>query len=53
MPLFTTSDAMFNIGEAFTAAQIKPAGVYIVMNGVIFDHDMARKDVGHNKFVAL
>ena len=44
---------MFNIGQAFTAAQTKPAGVYIVMNGVIFDHDMSRKDVGHNKFVAL
>jgi len=44
---------MFNIGEAFTAAQIKPAGVYIVMNGVIFDRDRASKDVEQNKFVAL
>tara|TARA_B110000240_G_C13152780_1_gene306027 strand:- start:2 stop:136 length:135 start_codon:yes stop_codon:yes gene_type:complete len=44
---------MFNIGEAFTAAQTKPAGVHITMNGVIFDHDMARKDVEHNRFVAL
>jgi hypothetical protein len=44
---------MFNIGEAFTATQTKPAGVYIVINGVIFDRDRARKDVGQNKFVAL
>ena len=51
--LFKTFDAMFNIGEAFTAAQTKPAGVYIVMNGVIFDRDRASKDVGQNKFVAL
>jgi hypothetical protein len=44
---------MFSIGEAFTAAQTKPVGVYIVMTGVIFDRDRARKDVGQNKFVAL
>jgi len=44
---------MFNIGDAFTAAQTKPTGVYILMNGVIFDRDRARKDVGQNKFVAL
>jgi L-asparaginase len=44
---------MFNIGAAFTAAQTKPAGVYIAMNGVIFDQNKVRKDVENNKFVAL
>ncbi len=51
--LFKNSDAMFNIGAAFTAAQTKPAGVYIAMNGVIFDHDKVRKDVENNRFVSL
>jgi L-asparaginase len=44
---------MFNIGAVFTAGQTKPAGVYIAINGVIFDHDRVRKDVENNKFVAL
>ncbi|PCI75803.1 MAG: asparaginase [SAR86 cluster bacterium] len=51
--LFKNSDAMFNIGAALTAAQTKHAGVYIAMNGVIFDHDKVRKDVENNRFVAL
>jgi len=49
--LFKSSDAMFNIGCAITAAQTKPAGVYIAMNGQIFDHDKVRKDVENNRFV--
>jgi L-asparaginase len=44
---------MFNIGAVFTAGKTKPAGVYIAINGVIFDHDRVRKDVENNKFVAL
>ncbi len=51
--LFKNSDAMFNIGAALTAAQTKPAGVYIAMNGVIFDYDKVRKDVENNRFVSL
>ena len=51
--LFKNSDAMFNIGAAFTAVQTKPAGIYIAMNGVIFEHDKVRKDVEENRFVAL
>ena len=51
--LFKNSDAMFNIGAALTAAQTKDAGVYIAMNGVIFDYDKVRKDVENNRFVAL
>ncbi len=51
--LFKNSDAMFNIGSALTAAQTKAPGVYIAMNGVIFDHDKVRKDVENNRFVPL
>ena len=51
--LFKNSDAMFNIGAAITAAQTMPPGVYIAMNGVVFDYDKVRKDVENNRFVAL
>lgn len=51
--LFKNSDAMFNIGAALTAAQTKTPGVYIAMNGVVFDHDRVRKDVENNRFVAV
>jgi L-asparaginase len=51
--IFKSSDAMFNIGCALTAAQTKPAGVYIAMNGQIFDHDNVTKDVPNNCFITL
>jgi L-asparaginase len=38
------SDALFNFGTAFAAAQLLPAGVYIAMNGRVFDWDKVRKD---------
>ena len=50
--LFKDSDAMFNIGSAITAVQILPQGIYIAMNGQLFDHDKVRKDVAKNRFVA-
>ena len=50
---FKTSDAMFNIGAAMTAVQTLPAGVYITMNGAVFDHDKVVKDVEQGRFVAL
>lgn len=51
--LFKSSDAMFNIGCALTAVQIKQPGSYIAMNGQIFDYDKVRKDVPNNKFISL
>lgn len=51
--LFKSSDAMFNIGCAITAAQTKLPGTYIAMNGQIFDYDKVRKDVPNNRFVSL
>lgn len=51
--LFKSSDAMFNIGCALTAVQIKQPGVYIAMNGQVFDYDKVRKDVPNNKFSSL
>lgn len=49
--LFQNSDALFNIGAALTAVQLQPPGVYIAMNGQIFDHDHVRKDVKNQRFL--
>ncbi len=47
---FKTSDAIFNVGGALVAVQVLPPGVYIVMNGQVFDPDRARKNVALNRF---
>lgn len=38
------SDALFNFGTAFTAVQLLPRGVWIVMNGRVFQWDKVRKN---------
>jgi L-asparaginase len=38
------SDALFNFGAAFSAVQLLPYGVYVAMNGRIFDWEKVRKD---------
>ena len=48
--LFTTSDAVFNIGCALAAVQILPAGVHIAMNGAILAADRAFKNLETNRF---
>ena len=48
---FAQSDATFNVGMAFAAVQALPAGVYIVMNGQIFEAGAVRKDTDANVFV--
>jgi L-asparaginase len=48
---FAESDATFNVGMAFAAAQTLSAGVYIAMNGEIFRWDQVRKDRAQNAFV--
>ena len=48
---FAETDAMFNLGMAFASAQILPAGVYIAMNGRLFDGVHVRKDRARNQFV--
>ncbi len=49
---FAESDAAFNIGMAFAAAQTLPAGVYVVMNGRVFRGDEVRKDRDQRRFVS-
>jgi L-asparaginase len=50
---FRGSDAEFNIGTAVGAVQCLPAGVYIAMNGRIWDPAKVRKNVSANRFEAL
>lgn len=47
---FEGSDAVFNIGCAVGAVQSLPAGVYIAMNGRIWDPRKVRKNVEANRF---
>lgn len=51
--IFKDSDALFNVGGALAAVQVKQGGVFIVMNGEVFDAVNVRKDVENNCFVRL
>ncbi len=48
---FANTDAAFNVGMAFGAVQTLPPGVYIAMNGQVFDAARVRKDRATNRFV--
>ncbi|MEP7097363.1 MAG: asparaginase domain-containing protein [Dokdonella sp.] len=50
---FRGSDAEFNIGTAVGAVQSLPPGVYIAMNGRIWDPSRVRKNVDANRFEAI
>jgi L-asparaginase len=47
---FRESDAVFNVGTAVAAVQLLSDGVYIAMNGRIFDPRRARKNKELNCF---
>jgi len=47
---FAGSDAVFNVGTAVGAVQSLPDGVYIAMNGRIWDPRRVRKNVAANRF---
>ena len=47
---FRESDAHFNIGFAFAAVQVLPPGVYLAMNGRIFDPLRVRKNTETDRF---
>ncbi len=47
---FKRSDAEFNIGFALAAVQALAAGVYIAMNGCLFDPEKVRKNREMNQF---
>jgi len=50
---FGASDALFNLGCAFSAVQALQPGVYITMNGEIFNWDNVRKNRESGEFEEL
>ncbi len=50
---FKASDAVFNVGFAAAAVQTLPPGVYIAMNGRIFDPHQVRKNRSTKRFEPL
>jgi L-asparaginase len=50
---FKGSDALFNLGCAMAAVQILLPGVYITMNGQIFDYREVQKNRTLGEFVSL
>jgi len=49
---FKQSDALFNLGCAISAVQILKPGVYVTMNGQVFDHKEVVKNRAIGEFVA-
>jgi len=47
---FKSSDAVFNIGVAIGALNVLPEGVYLAMNGRIFDPRRCRKNRSRHMF---
>lgn len=47
---FRFTDAVYNVASAITAVQLLPEGVWIAMNGRIFDPQKSRKNVELNRF---
>lgn len=47
-----STDAIFNVGFALAATQLMPPGVYIAMNGQVFEAGSVKKDREAGQFVA-
>jgi len=50
---FRFTDAIYNIASALTAVQLLPTGVWIAMNGELFDPKQTRKNVAMNRFEVI
>lgn len=50
---FKATDAEFNVGFAAAAVQTLAPGVYVAMNGRVFDPFHVRKDRDHNRFESV
>ncbi|MDG2534102.1 asparaginase domain-containing protein [Sphingomonas sp. HITSZ_GF] len=50
---FAESDAPFNLGMAFATVQVAQPGVYITMNGTVFEAGKVVKDCEAGKFVEI
>ncbi|MEY4986733.1 MAG: hypothetical protein RL567_512 [Bacteroidota bacterium] len=50
---FGSSDGMFNLGSALAFVQVLPPGVYISMNGKVFEAGKVRKNLERGEFEAI
>ena len=50
---FGSSDGMFNLGSALAFVQTLPHGVYIAMNGKIFEGKKVRKNKATGEFETI
>jgi L-asparaginase len=50
---FAESDASFNLGMAFATVQVASPGVYITMNGTVFEAGKVVKDREAGRFVEI
>lgn len=50
---FRFTDAIYNIASALTAVQLLPVGVWIAMNGQIFEPKKTQKNVAKNRFETI
>jgi L-asparaginase len=50
---FGSSDGLFNLGSALAFVQVLPTGVYIAMNGKIFEADKVQKNKDKGEFEAI
>ncbi|MFS2112328.1 asparaginase domain-containing protein [Sphingomonas sp. Sphisp140] len=50
---FAESDATFNLGMAFATVQVAKPGVYITMNGTVFEAGKVVKDREAGRFVEI
>jgi L-asparaginase len=47
---FGSSDGMFNLGSALAFVQVLPTGIFIAMNGKIFEADKVIKNTNRGEF---
>ena len=50
---FGSSDGLFNLGSALAFVQVLPKGVYIAMNGKIFEADKVKKNTDKGEFETI
>lgn len=50
---FGSSDGLFNLGSALAFVQVLPKGVYIAMNGKVFEANKVQKNKDKGEFEAL
>jgi L-asparaginase len=50
---FGSSDGLFNLGSALAFVQVLPAGVFIVMNGKVFEAGKVKKNTDKGEFETI